>query len=335
VWTPANSDAARADAELAGAVRQLANARRLWLATHREPDGDAIGSLLGLGWLLRAQGKHVTLACQDPAPADVTFLPGVEDITTHGPDPADDLLVALDAGDLGRLGDLVTPAAWAAVPSLVVDHHASNTGFGTVNVIDASAASTAELVVRLADALGAPLDDRVATCLLAGIVTDTIGFRTPNTTGATLAVAQRLMAAGAPLAEITQQVFYRRPLPALRLAGRAVEHLELRGRCGVTGLSQGDLAELHAPVAEARGIASFLAGARELDVVAVLTERDDGTVDVSLRSRPGVNLVPVAMALGGGGHPQAAGARLALSLADAQRATWLALTTHGLGVAQQ
>jgi phosphoesterase RecJ-like protein len=160
-----------------------------------------------------------------------------------------------------------------------------------------------------------------------------MGFRTPNTTPGTLAVAQRLMASGAGLAEINQQVFYRRPLAALRLIGLAVTQLEVRGRSGLTWLARADFARLGVPLAEARGISSFLASARELDVVAVLTERGDGTVDVSMRSRPGVDLIPVALALGGGGHPQAAGTRLALGLAEARRATWAELVRHGLAEA--
>jgi bifunctional oligoribonuclease and PAP phosphatase NrnA len=179
--------------------------------------------------------------------------------------------------------------------------------------------------------LGVGLDSRAALCLLTGVIADTIGFRTANTTPETLAVAQRLMAAGAPLVEVTQQLFYRRPLAALRLTGRAVDQLEVRGRVGLTALSQRDFAELAVPLAEARGISSYLAAAAELDVVAVLTERGDGSVDVSLRARPGVSLVAAAIALGGGGHPQAAGARLSADLAATRAATWAALAAHGLG----
>lgn len=311
-------------AGLAEAARCLRGATRIWIGTHSEPDGDAIGSLLGLRWLLAGIGKSVTVACQDPAPDDVLFLPGVAALTKLDP-AGHDLAVAVDAGDLDRLGDLVDEADWRARPTLVLDHHISNQGFGTINVVDPDSASTAEIILRLADAMGITPDARAATCLLTGIVTDTIGFRTSSTTPATLASAQRLMASGADLERITQAVFYQRPLAALRLTGRALDRLEVRGRLAVTALASEDFRQLGATLAEARGISSFLAGARELDAVVVLHERDNGSIDVSMRSRPGFDLVPIAALLGGGGHPQASGARLNLPLSEAVTAVWTAL----------
>jgi phosphoesterase RecJ-like protein len=316
--------AAERAAALALAADRLHAAGRIWLGTHREPDGDAIGSLLGLGWLLEGAGKAVTLACQDPAPAELRDLPGADRIRARGP-AGHDLAVALDAGDLGRLGRLTDPAGWAALPSVVLDHHASNTGFGTVNVIDPAAASTAELVLALADALGLAPDATAATCLLSGVVSDTIGFRTPNTGAATLEAASRLVASGADLAAINQALFFRRPLAALRLAARALERLEVRGRIGLAALAQADYLALGATPGDGRGISSYLATAAELDAVAVLAEQPDGAVDVSLRSRPGVDVGRVAAALGGGGHAAAAGARLAPGLEGAVAAAWAAL----------
>jgi phosphoesterase RecJ-like protein len=301
----------------------------VWLGTHREPDGDAIGSLLGLRWLLEGCGKAVTVSCVDPAPPELDFLPGVGDIGRRPP-AGQDLVVALDAGDLGRLGDVVTEEGWRSLDTLVVDHHASNPGFGDLNVVDPSASSTAELVLRLADAMGLAVDPTAALCLLTGLVTDTIGFRTPSTRPATLAAAQRLMAAGADLARINQAVFYRRPLAALRLIGRALANLEVRQGLGLTWLARSDFEALGAPAAEARGISSFLAGAAELRAVAVLHERADGTIDVSMRSKPGVDLVAAASALGGGGHPQASGASLPAGLEAAVAAVWAALGTVAL-----
>lgn len=315
--------------DLAGAAQLLSGARRVWLGTHRDPDGDAIGSLLGLGWLLREQGQSVTLACQDPVPADLAFLPGVDQVGAVGP-AGHDLAVALDAGDLGRLGSLADAANWRAQPTLVLDHHASNPGFGDVNVVDAGLASTSELVVALAATLGWPLSLPAAECLLTGIVTDTIGFRTTNTTADTLATAQRLMAAGADLAHITAQVFGHRPLAALRLTGRAMERLERRGSIGLVALTAEDFAAVGADRSEARGLSSFLVTAHELAAVAVLHEVTgaEAAVDLSMRAKPGVSLVPVALALGGGGHPQAAGARLGPGLSAGVAQVWSAFETH-------
>jgi phosphoesterase RecJ-like protein len=295
--------------ELAAAARRLATARRVWLGTHLDPDGDAVGSLLGLGWILADRGTAVDLACQDPVPAEVRFLPGVERIGTTGPG-AVDVAVALDTADAGRLGTLYAPTTWAAQPTIVLDHHASNPGFGDIDVIDPSLASTAELVLALAEAMAAPVGVPAATCLLTGLVTDTIGFRTANTTAQTLCHAVELMRLGAPLAEISQQVFFSRPLAALRLAGRALDRLRIEGPVAVTYVTLADLAELGVAESELRGLTSLVSTAAEPAAVALLRERPDGRVDVSLRSKPAVDLLAAAAVLGGGGHPQASGARV-------------------------
>jgi len=257
-------------------------------------------------------------------------LPGAGTIVASGPDPAaHDLAVALDAAGADRLGTLYEPDAWARMPTLVVDHHASNPGFGDANLIVAGGSSTAELVVAIADAAGWAPDREAATCLLTGIVTDTLGFRTPSTTPETLAVAGRLMARGAPLAEICGRVFNTRPIGALQMIGRALARLELRGPFAVTTLTRADFAELGLAETEARGIASFLATAAEPIAVAVLRERADGQLDLSMRARPGFDLVPVAQALGGGGHAPAAGAHLEGTLEEAVERVFEALAGYG------
>jgi bifunctional oligoribonuclease and PAP phosphatase NrnA len=307
---------------LAAVVERLGPAGRIWLGTHVDPDGDAIGSMLGLARVLAAQGKDVVTACQDPVPPEVTFLPGADAVTTLGPAPGA-LIVALDAADRKRLGRLLgdeTPAN----PAIVIDHHVTNPGYGEVNLIDAGAASTAELVLELCEAMDAPIDAGTATCLLAGIVSDTLGFRTSNTTAVTLDRARRLMDRGASLPEIAARVFDR-PLATLRLVARAIERLETRGPVALTTLRLVDFAEFGAGPSDVRGITMLLSAAAEPRVLAVLRERDDGRVDVSLRSKAGVDLIPVARALGGGGHPQAAGALVAGPIGAARETVLAAL----------
>lgn len=306
------------------AAARLAAARHVWLGTHVDPDGDAIGSILGLGWILLDLGKAVTCACQDPIPVEASFLPGVERIVASGPTGAD-LAVALDAADTSRLGSLYDPAAWSRQPTIVLDHHVSNPGFGDLNLIDPSVSSTAEIVLALAAAMDAPIGAPAATCLLTGIVTDTLGFRTTNTTERTLANAQELMRLGAPLAAISQRVFFERPLAALRLAGRVLDRLRVEGQVALSFVTLADLAEFGVADSELRGLTGQLATAAEPAAVALLRERADGQVDVSLRSKPWVNLVPAAVALGGGGHPQASGARVPGPLEAAAQAVLAAL----------
>jgi phosphoesterase RecJ-like protein len=310
---------------LDAAAETLVAARTIWIGTHRDPDGDAIGSLLGLGWLLEGLGKEVILACQDPVPEDLLFLPGAERITGSPPPERCDTLVAVDAGDAARLGAIHDAALWARRPTVVLDHHASNSGFGHVDVVDASAASTAELILELAGRLDLQIDPRTAECLLAGLLTDTLGFRTSNVTAETLRRAARLADAGGPLPVLAQTIFATRPLPTVRLLGRAIEHLQVRGACGVAWLDQGDFAWAGARAEHTKGIANFLVEARPLAAVALLRETEDGGVDLSLRSRPGTPVVQVATRFGGGGHPQAAGARIEGPLAEAVDRVWQVL----------
>lgn len=312
---------------IAAAAEHIGRAATIWLGTHVDPDGDAIGSLLGLGHVLRAAGKTVVCACQDRPPREAAGLPGADTIV-HAPPDAVDLAIALDAADTRRLGRLYTPEAWARQPTVVVDHHVSNPGFGDVDVIDPAAASTAELLLDLIDALGAPVSAAAAECLLTGIVTDTLGFRTSSTTPRSLAAAQRLMGAGASLAEVCQRAFFNQPLATLRLTGRVLDTLTVDGPFVVAQIARADMARFGVSAGDTSDITRLLQSAAEPVAVAFVRERADGDVDVSLRSHPGVDVGPAAAALGGGGHPQAAGARISGPLEAAVAAVRDALHAH-------
>jgi len=321
---PTSSDIAAA---LHRAAAHLSGAARVWIGTHLDPDGDAIGSALGLAHILSARGQPVTVACQDPPPREAAFLPGAHALTDAGPG-GHDLAIALDAADFDRLGRLCTIDDWKLRTTVVIDHHVSNPGFGTVNVIDPTAASTAEVVVALADVLGAAIPPDAATCLLTGVVTDSLGFRTTSTTPRTLDAARRLMSCGADLSDIVQRVFFTQPLATLRLTGRALEHLSMDGPFGISWLSQADIRAFGASHTEVQDITRLLSTAAEPAAIAFVRERPDGTCDVSLRSKPGVDVVPAARALGGGGHPQAAGARVPGPIEAALGAVRQALQGH-------
>ncbi|MEO8084369.1 MAG: DHHA1 domain-containing protein, partial [Ardenticatenales bacterium] len=225
-------------------------------------------------------------------------------------------------------GTLFAPDRWSAQPTLVVDHHISNTGFGDIDCIVPTASSTCELLVSVIDALGADISADAATCLLCGILTDTIGLRTPSTSAATLDVAARLVRAGADIGAIARRVFQSRPLASLRLEGRVLDRLTLHGPFVISYLTLSDLAELGAVAEDGRGIVQTLGTAAEPLAVALLRERDDGWFDVSLRAKAGTDLVPAAAALGGGGHALAAGARTPGPLDAALGAVRRVLSEH-------
>lgn len=294
--------------------RALAVHARILIVSHVDPDGDTVGSAMGLAWALRAKGLHVRLACQDPMPDEVGFLPGIDEYTADGP-AGEGLIIAVDASDRRRMGEAFAEGRLDGRTLAVIDHHVTNQGFGDINLI-ADAPATAMLMIEVIDDLGIPLDAKIATYLLTGIVSDTQGFRTSNTTPECLAAAQRLMQAGALLTEVCEGVFSRRRAALLPLWGAALSGAVL---------SNGVLwAEIPAPLASqdglggkvTSGLANFLNTVREAQVAVILAEQANGIIDTSLRSKPGIDISGIAQAFGGGGHPQAAGCQVAGSLAE-------------------
>lgn len=287
--------------------------------THTTPDADAIGSLLGLTLALRSIGLTATPASSDDVPARFRTLPGYSSIVTRI-DARPDLLIALDCGDRERMGNLVGGPEWNAgrLPILNLDHHVTNTRFGQVNWVDVDATSTSEIVLSLVDRLSIPLTADIATNLLYGVVGDTLGFRTPHTTPRGMECAMRLMAAGANLSEIMDNLFNRRPFAMLCLWAKALEAMRLEPAAGpnharILWTQIGKEARRACATGDVSnsGLSSFLISADEADVAAVIAEKDDGQIDVSLRSKAGFDVAQAAVMLGGGGHAPAAGATIA------------------------
>lgn len=289
------------------ATSLIQRARNILLICHVAPDGDAIGSLLGLGAALYVLGKEPALACESEIPNKFEYLPGHKSIIQRVPDRAFDLVVGLDCSDTRRLGSVYDAESMRHIPLINIDHHTTNFLFGQVNLVDETAVSTSEIILYLLDHLRVSLDKDIATCLLYGIVTDTIGFRTPNVTPKVMSATVRLMQAGAPLAEITHAAFNQRPLADLRLLICGLNRLQMenglmwsdiplsiRVECGHQG--NGDA-----------GLASVLARTKGVWASAVFCETQDGRVEISLRAAPGFDVAQTALSLGGGGHPTAAG----------------------------
>jgi len=286
----------------------LRAAQRVLLVSHISPDGDTIGSTLGIWWALRALGIEARLACQDAVPQEAAFLPGAAQYSTE-PYQGEDVVLAIDASDLQRLGAVLAEADLSQATFAEIDHHSTNQGFAMLDYVRC-VSSTAELALDLVRALGAPLDARIATCLLTGLVSDTRGFRTASTTAESLATAHALVEAGGDLPLVNEQVFGRVSPAARRLwsAALAAHHLE-EGILWVD-LPRELLDSLGDGEPDTRGLISLLSSFEEARIAALFRELPEGGIDVSLRSRPGVRVDLVAKALGGGGHPQAAGCEL-------------------------
>lgn len=312
-------------ASLAAIAGVLRGAARVLAFCHISPDGDAIGSLLALGWLLRelepapdAEPRRVTLVCADPLPPELGFLPGAAELLSAAPPGPWDAVVAVDASDAKRLGAAFCSADFGPAPVIVLDHHITNLYFGTLNYVDTRAAATAQAIVDLADALAVPIHREAAVCLLTGLVTDTLSFRTSNTTPEVLRCAARLMEAGANVSEIAALALNRRSLAAIRLWALALAQLRLEGNVLWTQVTSAMRAEAGAPKDGESGLAEYLLSAPEARATAVFSEKADGNVEISFRSRPGCDVAQVALSLGGGGHPQAAGCTIPGPLAAAR-----------------
>jgi phosphoesterase RecJ-like protein len=305
---------------------QLTAARRVLAVGHENPDGDALGSALAIALALETRGARVDIACADPAPALYDFLPGVERVrTVLDPDLDPDLIVVCDCGDLARVGTLLEGNAelFERVPMVNIDHHASNSGFGVVDWVDATAAATCEQATLLMPHLGVPLgalDGAIAQNLVAGLVFDTANFAHSNTTPRTLRVASELVAAGAELPLAARRIYRTKPDAQLRLYGTVLARLETvdDGRLIWSMVSDADYEAAGASPQMAEGLIDLLAQSATAEV-AILFKDVGQQTRLSVRTREGgVDAIELTGAFGGGGHARAAGATVEAPLAEAR-----------------
>lgn len=344
-------------------VEILRNNNKFLLLTHKNPDGDAVGSILAFYQTLKRLNKDVVMACSDAAPASLQYLQNISDINQNFAGTRDfvisldlenvkadkimykivdnklnviitpkkgqfeekmvsfpkgsfnfDAIIVLDASDLDRLGSFYddNPEIFFEVPVVNIDHHAGNTQFGKINLIDLTATSTSEILVSIIEALtGDPkfFDEEIATSLLTGIITDTNSFQNMNTTPKSLTVAAQLVALGARQQEIIKNVYKTRPLSTLKLWGRALSSLkDERDYSFVwSELTTKDFLETGAVETESTGlIDELLKTASGVDFALLLTEKN-GDVHGSLRSiNKSKDVSSIAKLFGGGGHVVAA-----------------------------
>lgn len=299
-------------------LEALESARRPLLIAHISPDGDAIGSLTALGYMLYHLGKDPILACQDKAPGTFNYLPFYDQITRDVEGLHADLVISLDSSDPSRMGSIYDDSQFGDLPLIVIDHHITNVYFGDINWVEPSCCSTAELIFHLAKAMHVTLDKTLATALLTGIVTDTRGFRTSNVTPAVMTVASHLLDAGAPLASITERTLDTRSMALIKLWGRALDTVELSDGV-ISAVNALDMRYDLGGIIRAEGLVSFILGAEQAKIAAVFTEMSDGKVECSFRARPGYDVAKIAFELGGGGHPPAAGCTVEGDLPSVQR----------------
>ncbi len=290
------------------ATQLVRQAQRILVVTHVSPDGDAIGSMLGIGHALKQMGKTVTQAVDGGTPAYLRFIPGSDFVHSQLTQGQWDLMIATDCGDDTRYGEVGKYGASHSDKTVNIDHHGTNNLFGDVQLVTSSAVSATEIVFRWLQHMGHVIDKDVAYPLLTGLVTDTLGFRTSNVTADTLAIAQELIAAGVSLASVTENALDHRTYDTIELWKRALPSTQLDGAIIYATITQQDYQAVGLEDVTDGGLVSFLARVSEAVISVVFKEKADGSVEISMRSRPGFDVSGVALELGGGGHPQAAGA---------------------------
>jgi phosphoesterase RecJ-like protein len=304
----------------AKAVALLDGADEVCLACHVRPDGDALGSMLAIAYALQAPGRSrqprvIASFGDEPfeVPPILRFLPGADLLSPPGSYPDHPrLMVTFDVGSIDRLG-LIAPNAARADQLIVVDHHASNTRFGTVHLIDPDAAATAVLAWELVGALGVELTREIALGLYAGLVTDTGSFRYSSTSPAVHEMAARLLATGIEPDAVARELWDRAPFGYLGLLSAALGRARLEpaqaGGHGLvwTAVTRADRAAHGLPFDVAESVIDVLRRTDEADVAVVLKQSDDGLWQVSARSKGEVDVGSACTRLGGGGHRCAAG----------------------------
>ena len=287
-------------------ARRLEASENIMIACHIRPDGDAIGSLLGLGLSLQAAGKGVQMISVDGVPVNYRFLAGSDQITTY-PTGAFDMAITVDCSDLRRVGNALDGYP---IPDLNIDHHITNENFARINWIDTQATATAEILVKLIQELALPIDQKVAAALLTGIVTDTLGFRTANVSPAVLRTAAELMEFDLSLTDIYQKALKQRSFEAIRFWATGLGRIERQNGIVWTSLTLADRKAVGYPGRDDADLINVLSAITDSEIALIFVEQPNDLIKVSWRARPGLDVTPVAKSFGGGGHPAAAGAQV-------------------------
>ncbi|NPA25906.1 MAG: bifunctional oligoribonuclease/PAP phosphatase NrnA [Deltaproteobacteria bacterium] len=304
---------------MAAAFDTLEKARTVVIATHIDPDGDAVGSALGLAGLLSKRGKEVAVYDRDPVPYNYKFLPGAETVSDRLPESCD-LLCLLDCSSRERAGEKL--AAWrGAAKSLCIDHHLTAATEADINLIYPEASATGELIYELALALDPDFGADVAVNLYTAILTDTGSFRYSNASPAAFAAAGDLVRRGVNPWDVTQQVYESHPLARIKLLALVLETLEISpsGQAASVTVTREMFAATGSNSEFTDGMINYPRSIAGVEVAFMVRETGDNEYKISFRSRGRVNVAELAAEYGGGGHHNAAGCRMRGTLAEINR----------------
>jgi phosphoesterase RecJ-like protein len=285
-------------------LNQIGRRQRFVLTSHARPDGDAVGSVLACGQILRAMGKHADVFLSDGVPYIYKPLPFAETVVVAPSVPAEyeaAIILECDSVQRTRLHGLEKHYL------INIDHHSTARPFANVNWIDPSACATAEMIFRLAREAGVKISSDIATCLYTAVLTDTGSFCFNGTNERTFALAQELVRAGADPSGIAQNVYFSNPTSKMRLLGSALSNLHRDGELAWMYISREHMDRAEATDEDSEGLVNYALAIEGVEVALFFREQADGRFRVSLRSKGAINVASVAERFGGGGHECASG----------------------------
>ncbi|CAA9400960.1 MAG: RecJ [uncultured Pyrinomonadaceae bacterium] len=294
---------------LSQVVELIENKSSFAITTHVRPDGDGVGSSLGLCWLLRSLGKSAEVVLRDEIPVSYAQLPGADEIKKVA-----EVNGKYDAIFVIECSDITRPGIRGLENQLTVniDHHATSEHFGTINWIDQTASAVGEMIYNLCKAIGGRITKEIAECVYLALVTDTGSFHFPNTTERTLKVASELIKVGVKPAQISEAVYNSYPWSRIELMRQVLATVRRNEAGNIAWLRQTlEMSEnARAVDGDNNGFVNIPLAAREVEAVVYMREVEPNTYRVSLRSKDNINVARVAEKFGGGGHKNAAGCRV-------------------------
>jgi bifunctional oligoribonuclease and PAP phosphatase NrnA len=308
-------------AEAAEIRRLFDAAHRVVVIAHKDADGDTLGSALAMTEVLSSMGKEVATRVPPPVPEIYAFLPGFDTVNREESGQAPDLVVVMDASNLERISDTLGPLP-EGTPVINIDHHVSNSLFGTLDLVVPDASSTAEVTYDLLHQLGLPITPTMATNLYSGVLTDTGGFRHENTTYRVLEIAADLVRRGANAADIAMRIYKSKKLTTMRLQALAMGTIgyDCDERLIYASVTQEMLRRAGAGMDESEGLIDLLNSVEGLELALLFKEIEPDLTKISIRSRGAANANLLAAAFGGGGHERASGAEIPMPLRQATEA---------------
>jgi len=286
--------------------------------THENPDGDAIGALLALTRVLRSQGKQATPYDHHGVPPYLEWLPDAGNVIREADPAAYDVVCVLDCGDAKRMGPIAEQVL-THKQVVNIDHHGTNDGFGTANIVDPHASSTCEMLYGLFAKMDVSLTPEVATLLYLGVYTDTGMFKNANSTSASFHAAGEMVAAGAQFMEVAQHVYIDTSAPRLQLLARVLSTLQIDADGNIAGVvcTTGDLLELGLAPSDLENFVEYPRSIVGVKAAYLLRELDgENQVKGSMRANNDIDVAVIAQMFGGGGHRRAAGFRTDGSLKE-------------------